>query len=71
MTSDLDFPAILAATGAGGPSVPLIPAGPLTPEALGPAVQAALSKVAADLAAGAIASLDGDRLRLRVLPLGG
>ncbi|BBK37995.1 hypothetical protein STAQ_30730 [Allostella sp. ATCC 35155] len=70
MTSDLDFPAILAATGAGGPSVLLVRSGPLTPEALGPIVRAALSTVGAELLAGAIVSLDGDRIRLRVLPLG-
>ncbi|MGH8162510.1 MAG: DUF5615 family PIN-like protein [Gammaproteobacteria bacterium] len=71
MTADLDFSAILAATGESGPSVVQIRADLLTPEALGPVVPGALSKPEAELAAGAIVTLDRQRMRLKMLSLRG
>ena len=69
MTADLDFSAILAATGWNGPSVVQIRADLLTPAALGQTVVDALSRLEAELKAGAIVTLDRYRMRLRVLPL--
>ncbi|HEX3484343.1 MAG TPA: DUF5615 family PIN-like protein [Micropepsaceae bacterium] len=69
MTADLDFTAILAATGRNGPSVLQIRADLLTPAALGAAVLDVLSRVKADMEAGAVVSFDGQRMRVRVLPL--
>jgi predicted nuclease of predicted toxin-antitoxin system len=69
MTSDLDFSAILAATGRTGPSVLQIRSDLLTPAALGALVLATLSRLLAELEAGAIVTVDAYRARLRVLPL--
>jgi predicted nuclease of predicted toxin-antitoxin system len=69
MTADLDFAAILAATGRNGPSVLQIRADLLTPAALGQGILDVLSRVQADMDAGAVVSFDGQRMRVRVLPL--
>ena len=68
VTHDLDFGAILAATGAEGPSVVQIRGLDLSPEALVAPLSAALRQCAEALAQGAILTVDTARLRLRLLP---
>lgn len=69
LTADLDFSAILAATGGQRPSVVQVRSELLTPEAIGRTVVSALSKLEAEIAAGAIVTLEARRARVRVLPL--
>lgn len=70
LTSDLDFPQILAHTGAAKPSIVLLRGEPLTPDLRGAALLQALADCAQDLLQGAIISLDwSDKPRARVLPL--
>jgi predicted nuclease of predicted toxin-antitoxin system len=71
LAADLDFAAILAATQGRRPSVIVVRSDLLTPATLGGAVLAAIEKAKAELAAGAIVSVDTKRVRLRVLPLQG
>lgn len=71
LTQDLDFSAILAATGARTPSVVQIRAENLDPSVIAPAVIRALKQLAAELATGVLVSIDPGRTRLTVLPLGG
>jgi predicted nuclease of predicted toxin-antitoxin system len=68
-THDLDFGAILAASGTAGPSVIQLRAKDVTPEAVGALLLEALTTCEARLNQGALISLDEDTLRLRVLPL--
>lgn len=70
LTSDLDFGAILAATGGRRPSVVQVRSDRLDPEAIGPLVVAGLGEADAALAAGALVSIEPGRARIRVLPLG-
>jgi predicted nuclease of predicted toxin-antitoxin system len=69
LTSDLDFGAILAATGDRGPSVLQLRSDILTPSTIGPVVLAAIRQTREELASGALVSIDAVRARLRVLPL--
>jgi len=69
VTNDLDFSAILAATRAEGPSVVQVRAQDLAPEALAPILVKVLRQSAANLAAGAILTLDARGSRVRALPL--
>ena len=69
LTQDLDFSAILAATRARTPSVVQIRSDNLDPRLIAPSVVRALIQLAADLAAGALVSVDPARTRLMVLPL--
>jgi predicted nuclease of predicted toxin-antitoxin system len=69
ITCDLDFPAILAATGRKQPSVILIRSDILTPAAIGGIFLAAVRRLQLELLRGAVLSLDARRARLRVLPL--
>jgi predicted nuclease of predicted toxin-antitoxin system len=69
LTHDLDFGAILAATGDAKPSVVQIRADDPSPEAIGPRVIAALRQSEAELRQGALLAIDPGRARLRVLPL--
>lgn len=69
LTADLDFSAILAASGENGPSVMQIRADLLTPAAIGGAVVAALRDLGTDIETGAIITLDTYRARVRILPL--
>lgn len=71
LTSDLDFGAILAASGDQTPSVVQIRADDLSISAIGPAVVAALRQCADDLAKGALVTVDAGRSRLTLLPIGG
>ena len=68
-TNDLDFGAILAATGGRGPSVFQVRAQDTLPSHLGPLVLQALNQYAGLLRAGALVTLDEQSARARVLPL--
>ena len=69
LTHDLDFSAILAATGGEKPSVVQIRSEDVSPEAIGAAVVSALRQLREDLGQGALVTVDPRRTRLRVLPL--
>ena len=69
LTSDLDFGAILAATRQLVPSVVQIRADDVSIEAVGKQTVAALRYMASQLEAGALATIESDRTRLRLLPL--
>ena len=69
LTHDLDFGAILAATGGRGPSVVQLRLDAVTPEQAGEAVCAALSQFGAELQAGALITVDPRRSRVSLLPL--
>ncbi len=69
LTHDLDFSAILAATGGAEPSVVQLRADDVRPEAIGVQVALALRQAARELADGALLTLDTTRRRLRLLPL--
>ena len=69
LTHDLDFSAILAATGGRRPSVIQLRGGNMNPDAVAGPVIAAMRQQAAELAQGALLTIDSRRLRLRLLPL--
>ena len=69
LTHDLDFSAVLAATQGTKPSVVQIRSDNLSPSAIGEPLIAALRQMAAELAAGALLTVDPGRTRLHVLPL--
>ena len=68
-THDLDFGDILAVTHAHGPSVLQARVEDPVPASIGEAVVAALTAHAADLARGALLTLEPHRFRVRVLPI--
>jgi predicted nuclease of predicted toxin-antitoxin system len=68
-THDLDFGTILAATGGEKPSVVQIRATDTRPETIAMVVIAALTQLAPELDAGALATIDTARTRGRLLPL--
>ena len=68
-TNDLDFTAILAASGAVAPSVIQVRARDTLPEACGRAVVAVLNSFAKELGGGALISIDPGRARVRILPI--
>ena len=70
LTHDLDFSAILAATHGDKPSVIQIRASDVSPDAVGSSVIAALRQLATELADGALVTVEPNRTRLRILPLG-
>ncbi|HMD54974.1 MAG TPA: DUF5615 family PIN-like protein [Phycisphaerae bacterium] len=69
LTYDLDFGAILAATGGTKPSVIQIRALDVAPEVIGEQLIASLKQVELELQAGALVTVEPDRHRLRLLPL--
>lgn len=69
LTHDLDFAAILAASGGQKPSVIQIRADRLTPEAIGAHVLALLRQFAPELAQGALLTIEPGRARALLLPL--
>ena len=69
LTNDLDFGAILAASGAASPSVLQIRAQDLTPAHLAPLICATLRRYADHLRQGALISLRESTQRARILPL--
>jgi predicted nuclease of predicted toxin-antitoxin system len=68
-THDLDFGAILAVSGARGPSVIQVRAQDTLPDHLGPLVLEALRQYRDMLDAGALVVLDEQSARARILPL--
>jgi predicted nuclease of predicted toxin-antitoxin system len=69
LTHDLDFSAILAATKGNKPSVVQIRARNITPEATGVTIVSALPHTMVELDAGALLTIDADRVRMRLLLL--
>lgn len=69
LTHDLDSGSVLAITGGDKPSVVQIRAEDLRPEAIGPAVIAALKQMHSELKAGALITVDPNRTRVNLLPL--
>ena len=70
LTNDLDFGAILAATGGNAPSVIQVRTQDLMPDTLGPVVERILTEHSALLTSGALLTVMEDRVRIRDLPLG-
>ena len=70
LTHDLDFGAILAASGAETPSVIQIRADDVSPEALSGALLKTIRQHRQSLEQGALLTLDPLRARVRILPLG-
>lgn len=70
LTHDLDFGAILAITHGKKPSVVQIRGLEISPQSVAAQTIAALRHVQADLEAGALLTIEADRTRLRILPLG-
>ena len=69
VTHDLDFGAILAATGARGPSVIQLRTHNILPERAGATVLQAVAQFTAQLEAGALISIDPVSARARILPI--
>jgi predicted nuclease of predicted toxin-antitoxin system len=69
LAHDLDFGAILAATGGAGPSVVQLRAQDLLAEELVSVVVAALRELESHLDAGALVVIDAQSRRVRLLPL--
>ena len=69
LTHDLDFGAILAATNGEKPSVVQIRAEDTSPETIGGQVLLALQQLKAELANGALVTIEPARSRVRLLPL--
>lgn len=69
LTHDLDFGAILAATNGARPSVVQFRAGDLSPETIGRHLIDALRRMEAELAEGALLTIEPGRARMRLLPL--
>jgi predicted nuclease of predicted toxin-antitoxin system len=69
LTHDLDFGAILAATGGDAPSVVQVRSQDVYPEAIGGLVVAVIRQFTAELEKGVLISVDENRLRARLLPL--
>jgi len=69
LTHDLDFGALLAATGAEGPSVVQIRAQDVLPDALAGLLIAVLQRHQIELEAGALVVVDPAKARVRILPL--
>ncbi len=69
-THDLDFGALLAHTRARGPSVLQVRAQDTSPEAIGQLVLSALRQHGEALESGALLTVDPQKSRVRILPLG-
>lgn len=69
LTHDLDFGAILAASRGNSPSVVQLRGGNVVPEAMLARVARALRQVDAELARGALVTIEPDQHRVRLLPL--
>jgi predicted nuclease of predicted toxin-antitoxin system len=68
-THDLDFGAALAVTHAAGPSVLQIRGQDVLPENVAPLIMATLRRYEEQLKAGALAVVEKNRSRIRVLPI--
>ena len=69
LTHDLDFGAILVASRGLGPSVVQMRTDDLRPEMVGDFVVSTLRQIESELEAGALATLEPQRRRVRILPL--
>ena len=69
LTHDLDFGAILAATGWKTPSVIQIRTQDVFPEAIGNMIIATIHQFSDDIKKGALISVDESRSRARILPI--
>ena len=69
LTHDLDFGAILAATGWKTPSVIQVRTQDVFPEAIGKMVIAAIHQFSDEIKKGALISVDESRSRARILPI--
>lgn len=69
LTHDLDFGAILAASGDRKPSVLQLRSQNIVPEAMAEKVVALIRSLEPELAQGALVSYEPDRARVRLLPL--
>lgn len=69
LTNDLDFSAILAASAGAAPSVVQIRTADLHPDHIGARTVSALRRCTAELASGAVLTVDERRARLRKLPI--
>jgi len=70
LTHNLDFVAILAATGGDAPSVVQIRADDLSPAVMGTQIISALRQSADEMLAGALVTIDPRRARITMLPIG-
>lgn len=68
LTQDLDYGALLYATGAIAPSVAVIRAEDVRPASAATSVMVALREAARDLEAGALVTIDPRKARVRTLP---
>ncbi|HEV7485871.1 MAG TPA: DUF5615 family PIN-like protein [Thermoanaerobaculia bacterium] len=68
-THDLDFGAILTLTQAVGPSVIQVRSKDPVPDVIGVLVASAIIEHAAHLTAGALLTIEPDRMRVRILPI--
>lgn len=69
LTNDLDFGAMLASSGAEGPSVIQLRAADLRPENLAPILIETITQLTSELELGALVTVEPARSRIRVLPL--
>ncbi len=70
LTNDLDFGALLAQTQASGPSVILIRAQVLVPQAIGEKIIAVIRKFETVLLSGVLIVVSDNKHKVRVLPIG-
>ena len=70
LTHDLDFGGILAASGGNAPSVIQVRTQDVFPEAIGRIVTMAIHQVKDEIEKGVLISVDENRSRSRLLPLG-
>jgi predicted nuclease of predicted toxin-antitoxin system len=68
ITHDLDFGTILALTNWDRPSVVQIRSDDTSPESIGAIMARALAQSMADIEAGALLTIEPDRMRVRLLP---
>jgi len=69
LTHELDFGAILGATGGGKPSVAQLRTDDLRPETIGSIVVKALQAAREEIEAGALVTINPNKTRIRILPL--
>ena len=70
LTHDLDFGAILAASGVSGPSVVQIRADDLSTSAIGHSIISVLQQAVDAIEAGGLVTVDPKRARITMLPIG-
>ena len=70
LAHDLDFGTLLAVGGDASPSAIQLRVRDVSPEAAGPVVTRALRQLTDRLDAGAIVTIEDDRVRVRLLPIG-